>query len=162
MNDSKGDANMEVKSMQNIKKRGKKKMIGWIIALILVIIAFGVGALFCAPWSPINKEHKEAANLPIEAVDFSRLKDGTYTGEYAGGMYKWRVNQVQVEISSGKVTDIEPLGASDPNKKYPERDAIYGRVMEAQSLQVDTVSGATLTSKAYLKGLEDALIKAEK
>lgn len=32
--------------------------------------------------------------------------------------------------------------------------------IEAQSLQVDTVSGATLTSKAYLKSVENALMQA--
>jgi major membrane immunogen (membrane-anchored lipoprotein) len=32
-----------------------------------------------------------------------------------------------------------------------------GRVIREQSLQVDTISGATLTSKAFLKAIENAL-----
>jgi uncharacterized protein with FMN-binding domain len=39
---------------------------------------------------------------------------------------------------------------------------LFGRVLEERSLEVDAVSGATLTSRAYLKGLEDALKKAQK
>jgi uncharacterized protein with FMN-binding domain len=35
-------------------------------------------------------------------------------------------------------------------------------VIDAQSLQVDTISGATLTSKAYLKAVENALLKAQR
>jgi uncharacterized protein with FMN-binding domain len=157
-----GAIKMEGKSMKKTKKKGKRKMIGWVIALIFVVSAVGIGALFCAPWSPMHKEHEEAANLPIEAVDFSKLNDGTFTGEYAGGMYKWRPNKVQVTVASGKVNEIQLLNASEKEAKEPVHASIYDRVIEAQSLQVDTVSGATLTSKAYLKGLEDALLKAEK
>lgn len=152
---------MAVKNEVKIKKKGKRKMIGWIIALIIVAVAIGVGALFCGPGSSLNKEHKEAANLPIAAVDFSRLKNGTYVGEYAGGMYKWRVNKVQVTVASGKVKEIQLLDASEKEEKEPVHAALYNKIIEAQSLQVDTISGATLTSKAYLKGVEEALVKAE-
>lgn len=145
------------------KRKGKRRMIGWMIAIIVVAgLSYGVGGMFCAPWSPLKKEHEEAANVTIAALDFSKLKDGAWVGEYAGGMYKWRENKVQVTVSGGRVTDIQGLSPAEAGKKYPERDQVYDRVMQAQSLQVDVVSGATLTSKAYLKGLEDALVKAEK
>lgn len=144
------------------KRKGRRKMIGWLIGIVVFAgLLFLVGAMFCAPWSPLNKEHQEAKSLPIKEIDFSKLKDGTYVGEYAGGMYKWRANQVQVTVASGKVSDIEPYGTLDPNKKFTERDEMYSRVLKAQTLQVDVVTGATLTSKAYLKGVEDALVKAE-
>jgi uncharacterized protein with FMN-binding domain len=154
---------MEAREKPKGKRKGKRKMVGWIIAIVIVVaVAFGVGAMFCAPWSPLKKEHEEAANVPIAAVDFSGLQDGTYTGEYAGGMYKWRENKVQVTVSSGKVTDIKVLEDANKKETVPERDATYAKVLEAQSLQVDVVSGATLTCKAYLKGIEDAVLKAEK
>ncbi len=35
------------------------------------------------------------------------------------------------------------------------------RVIESQSLQVDTISGATLSSKAYLQAVENALLTAQ-
>ena len=38
---------------------------------------------------------------------------------------------------------------------------LYNRVIAAQSLQVDTVSGATLTGKAYLQCVENALLPAQ-
>jgi uncharacterized protein with FMN-binding domain len=133
-------------------------MIGWVIAGTVVAglgIAGGIG------WSLLSKEHKEAKSLPLNAVDFSKLSDGTYHGAYAGGMYKWRANECQVTVSSGQVTDIQLVGSSDPGAKNTQHQALYDRVIEAQSLQVDTISGATLTSKAYLQCVENALIQAQ-
>lgn len=133
-------------------------MIGWVIALIVVAvlgIAGGIG------WSKLSKEHREARSLPLNAVDFSRLSDGTYHGAYEGGMYKWRANECQVTVSSGRVTNIQLVGSQDPGGENTQHEALYDRVIETQSLQVDTISGATLTSKAYLQAVENALIQAQ-
>jgi uncharacterized protein with FMN-binding domain len=107
------------------------------------------------------KEHAEARSLPLDAVDFSRLNDGTYHGAYAGGMYKWRANVCDVTVMNGKVTGIQLAGSQDPGGKNTQHEALYDRVIEAQSLQVDTISGATLTSKAYLQAVENALVQAQ-
>jgi len=132
-------------------------MTGWIIVLIVLVVlgvAGGIG------WSFLSKEHKEARNLSLNVVDFSRLNDGTYVGAYEGGMYKWRANEVQVTVSSGRVTQIEPLrGVEDQGNGSTQM--LYDRVIAAQSLQVDTISGATLTSKAYLQAVENALLQAQ-
>jgi len=133
-------------------------MNGWVIALVVVAalgIAGGIG------WSKLSKEHREARSLPLDAVDFGKFNDGTYHGAYEGGMYKWRANECQVTVSSGRVTDIQLVGSSDPGGKNTQHVALYDRVIEAQSLQVDTISGATLTSKAWLQCVENALIQAQ-
>lgn len=145
-----------------IKKKTKRKknakLIGWIIAVM--IISLGVGGVI--GWSMLSKEHEEARNLPLNGVDFDRLNDGTYIGEYEGGMYKWRSNKVQVIVTSGKVTNIKLLRSKESNEEKINQSILYDRVIEAQSLQVDTISGATLTSKAYLQGVENALKQAQK
>jgi len=41
-------------------------------------------------------------------------------------------------------------------------ETLYDRVIAGQSLHVDTVSGATLTSKAYLQAVENALVQAQR
>jgi uncharacterized protein with FMN-binding domain len=133
-------------------------MMGWLIALAVVAglgIAGGIG------WSYLSKEHQEARSLPLNAVDFSKLTDGTYHGVYAGGIYKWRANECQVTVSSGKVADIQLAVSQDPGGKNTQHQELYDRVIRAQSLQVDTISGATLTSKAYLQAVENALIPAQ-
>lgn len=134
-------------------------MLGWIIAFVVVVglgIAGGIG------WSKLAKEHQEARSLPLNAVDFSKLNDGVYHGAYAGGMYKWRVNECDVTVTNGKVTDIQLAASQDPGSENTQHQALYDRVIQAQSLQVDTISGATLTSRAYLQAVENALVQAQR
>ncbi|MHC1770360.1 MAG: FMN-binding protein [Flexilinea sp.] len=141
-----------------MKGKGKRRMNGWIILLIVIVVLAAAGGI---GWSFLSKEHREAKSLPLNAVNFSKLNDGTYVGTYEGGMYKWRVNEVRVTVSSGKVIQIEPLkGVEDQGNGSTKM--LYDRVLENQSLQVDTISGATLTSKAYLQAIENALIQAQR
>jgi uncharacterized protein with FMN-binding domain len=139
--------------------KGERKMIGWVIALVVVA---GLAAAGGFGWSRLVKEHQEARSLPLDAVDFAKLNDGTYHGAYEGGMYKWRANECDVTVTNGQVTDIQLAVSQDPGGKNTQHKALYDRVIEAQSLQVDTISGATLTSKAYLQAVENALVQAQR
>jgi uncharacterized protein with FMN-binding domain len=138
-------------------------MIGWVITLTIVaglVVAGRIG------WANLEKEHREARSLPLNAVDFNTLNDGSYHGAYAGGMYKWRANECQVTVSSGKVASIQPILLKEPEnqrvqQEVEHRKMLYDRVVQAQSLQVDAISGATLTSKAYLQAVENALVQAQ-
>jgi len=141
------------------KREGKRSMAGWIITFIIVAV---VGAGGTAGWSRLAREHDEARNLPINDVDFSTLNNGSFIGEYEGGMYKWRANKVQVVVASGRVEEIKLISSSDPGAKNTNQALLFDRVMKAQSLQVDAISGATLTSKAYLKAVENALVNTQK
>ena len=64
-------------------------------------------------------------------------------------------------MSSGRVTDIQLVDSQDPGGENTQHEELFDRVIQAQSLQVDTISGATLTSKAYLQCVENALIQAQ-
>jgi len=113
----------------------------------------------------IDSEHDEAINLAIKDVDFSTLKPGEYTGYYTGGMYGWRENECKVIVDSvskdsSRVIKIELIRTVE-DRPQSFFDELYQRVVDKQSLQVDVISGATLTSKAHLKSIEDALLKSE-
>lgn len=140
-----------------MKRKGIVRMIIIIPVILLIVVALGLGGAAMLH----SRERREGKNLPIAAIDFRKLNDGTYIGEYEGGMKKWRANKVQVTVFSGKVTAIKILEHKE-NQKPEFTDKLYNRVIKAQSLQVDTISGATITSKAYLKSVENALIKAQK
>jgi uncharacterized protein with FMN-binding domain len=144
---------------QDGKLKKKKKGKGCLIALLIVIVILGAG--LGIGWLFLSKEHKEAASLPLNRVDFNKLTDGTYHGAYAGGMYKWRVNECKVTVTGGKVTDIQLVNSADPGAVNTDTKMLYDRVIKAQTLKVDTISGATLTSKAYLQCVENALIPAQ-
>jgi len=126
--------------------------------IIFILIVLSISLFSCYS---IRKEHQEARNLPIEAINFSQLKDGTYVGQYDGGMYQWRKNEVEVVIESGKVISIRLLNRDDPKAENSDHSILFKRVMQAQSLEVDAISGATLTSNAYLKAVEIALKNAQ-
>jgi uncharacterized protein with FMN-binding domain len=112
-------------------------------------------------WFYISREHREAANLPLNAIDFSSLNGGTYQGEVEGGMYKWRTNACEVIVSNGQVMDINLISSKDTEQLDGQLEMLYDRVIESQSLQADTVSGATLTSNSYLQAIENALVNAQ-
>jgi uncharacterized protein with FMN-binding domain len=74
-------------------------------------------------------------------------------------MYKWRVNETEVTITGGKVTGIKLISGVE-KRDGDSMEMLYDRVIKDQTLKVDTISGATLTSKAFLQGVENALIQA--
>ncbi|HON43348.1 MAG TPA: FMN-binding protein [Bacillota bacterium] len=121
------------------------KVIMWIVAG-LVILFVGAG-LLDAPG------RKAGERLQVGKVDFSSLKDGIYEGQYMGG--RWS-NKVRVTVASGKVTGIGIL--RDVWFRKPElTEQVVSDVIKSQSLEVDIVSGATVTTRAYLKAVENAL-----
>jgi len=113
----------------------------------------------------LSEEHEEAQSVTIKDINFSKLKKGQYSGYYAGGMYGWRENECQVIVDSitGDSSKVVTIELTKSKADYTEQflDTLYNRVLAKQSLQIDAVSGATLDSKACLKAIEDALIKAK-
>ncbi len=128
---------------------------------VILIILGGIGIIGSFFWYALKKEHTEAKNIPLAEIDFTALQDGQYKGGYAGGMYGWRANACKILIRDGKVWDIQLLNKKEEDQNQ-NNERLYDRVIQAQSLQVDTISGATLTSKAQLKAIENALQQAQK
>lgn len=141
------------------KVKGKRKGKGCIIIILTILFVLLIGGGI--GWYLLSKEHREARNLPLNAVDFDKLNDGTYDGVYAGGMYKWRFNECKVIVTNRKVTNIQLVSSKDPGAENAYTNMLYERIIQAQSLKVDTISGATLTSKAYLQCVENALVQAQ-
>ena len=140
-----------------MSKREGKKHKPLRIALAVLGIVFGVLVVVSLAALAITEgERREGRELPIADVDFSALPDGTYHGSYEGGRYGWRASEVEVTVSGGRVTQIEVVkSATPPTLALTER--LFAQVIAEQTLQVDAYSGATITSKAFLKSVEDAL-----
>jgi uncharacterized protein with FMN-binding domain len=137
------------------KRKGKHKMLIAIITVIAVVGLAGGGALLFT-----EGERREAKNLPIKAINIQQLRNGTFIGDYAGGKYKWRANKIQVTIEDHKLTGIKVLQNAKTQDNAAKKE-LFDRVLKSQSLQVDAISGATLTSKGYLKAIELALDQAK-
>ncbi|ATW28875.1 FMN-binding protein [Candidatus Formimonas warabiya] len=118
------------------------------IGIIFVLAAAG-GMLF------LTRGLESGRNLVIGEVHPSLLNDGTYQGEYQGG--RWS-NQINVTIKEHKITQIDLV----KDVKFPQpavADELFNKVMEKQNTNVDAVTGSTVTCKAYLKSIENALKK---
>ncbi|MCR4904170.1 MAG: FMN-binding protein [Butyrivibrio sp.] len=85
-------------------------------------------------------------------------KDGEYTGSAMGHNGEMTVS---VTIEGGVIAEVKPLASEDDDPYYTwVLKQIPGAIVEANSTDVDTVSGATISSKAMIKAVEDALGKA--
>jgi uncharacterized protein with FMN-binding domain len=75
---------------------------------------------------------------------------------------RWGPVQVQVRISGGKITDVTTLQIPNGNRTDDEINSyavpqLRQEVLDAQGADIDTVSGATVTSDGYRESLQAAL-----
>jgi uncharacterized protein with FMN-binding domain len=85
-------------------------------------------------------------------------------GTYKGSVVQTRFGavQVQITVSAGKISEVTALQLTDDDRKsiqISNRAAplLRTEVLSAQSASVKTISGATVTSNAYLSSLQAAI-----
>jgi uncharacterized protein with FMN-binding domain len=88
---------------------------------------------------------------------------GTVTGDVA--QTRWGPVQVQLTVTSGKITDVAVVQYPNGNGRDQEINSqalpiLIQETVQAQNAQIDMVSGATVTSDGYLQSLQSALDKA--
>lgn len=117
-----------------------------------------------APTSVQSQLLQSDSNTPTSTqAPTSVYKDGTYIGDTADAFYG--NIQVQATISNGRITDIQFL--QYPNDRGTsiainrQADPMLAQeAIQAQSANVDVVSGATDSSQAFIQSLQSALNKA--
>ena len=103
---------------------------------------------------PIQEYQRRMAAIEITEIDLNKVKDGEYTGEYdAVAVHA----VVSVTVKNHTITDIRLL--KHENGRGSAAEVIPNRVIEKQSLLVDTVTKATSSSKVILEAIEQALRK---
>jgi uncharacterized protein with FMN-binding domain len=85
-------------------------------------------------------------------------------GTYKGSVVQTRFGavQVQITVSAGKISEVTALQLTDDDRKsiqISNRAAplLRTEVLSAQSASIKTISGATVTSNAYLSSLQSAI-----
>jgi len=113
---------------------------------------------------PVSSATATPTAIPTPTKTQGQYKDGEYTGNTADAFYG--NIQVKAIIQGGKITDVQFL--QYPNDRstsiminqqampYLKQEAI-----QAQSAQVDIVSGATDSSQAFQQSLQSALSQAK-
>lgn len=91
---------------------------------------------------------------------------GSFSGQVTGGAVDvgFGTVQVQVTIQSGTITDIQaiqlPQGGHSGQVSNYAAPQLRSEALQAQSAQIDTISGATYTSEGYIQSLQSALTQA--
>jgi uncharacterized protein with FMN-binding domain len=85
---------------------------------------------------------------------------GTYDGELV--QTRFGTVQVQITVKAGQITDVTALKLTDAEGRSVQisnyaAPILRSEVLQAQSANVQTVGGATVTSDAYLTSLQAAL-----
>ena len=95
-----------------------------------------------------------------DSGDGAGYKDGTYTGEADG--FGGTV-AVEVTVKDGKIEVVEVTSAEKEDSAYlAMAEDIIPKIIEAQSAEVDTISGATFSSTGIKNAAEQALEQAVK
>lgn len=116
--------------------------------LVLVFIFIAASNIFY-----LTRGLEEGLSVEVGQVVMTNLNDGIYKGKYEHG--RWN-NEVNVMVKDNKIIKIDLV----KDVKFPQdnlSNEIFDRVIEKQNTTVDVVSQATVTSKAYLKSIENAL-----
>ena len=116
-----------------------------IVVVILLLVILG-GKLF------INSIVDKALRVPLRTPDLAALKDGVYEGSYTLSPVDV---EVRVTVKNNRIETIDILkhehGFGGPAEQ------ISDDVLQKQSLDVDVISGSTVSSKCILKAIETAL-----
>ena len=101
-----------------------------------------------------NRRGNLAGSVTIGNED---LKDGVYTGSGQG--YNGPIN-VRVTISNGLIKNIEILSYSDDNPYFNRARSVLSRILGKPGKSVDTISGATYSSRGIIDAVNNAIAKA--
>ncbi len=121
-----------------------------------------------APLGPISitgLQPTTAASTSSTSSTSAAYKDGTYQGPPVDAYYG--LVQVQVTIQTGAIQDVQFLQYPSDRRTSQQINSIampylQQEAVQAQSAQVDIISGATLTSEGFIMSLQSALQSAHR
>ena len=86
----------------------------------------------------------------------SSYRDGVFEGEYS-------FIKVRVKVEEGRISDIQILEHGGGGEKYENMvEPLISSIIENQSTDVDSITGATVSSVNLKKAVENALQSKEK
>ena len=100
------------------------------IGLLVIAIIVSMATIYLFRGMDSVKE------IEIGEINLEEIDNGVYEGDFSEG-FRWS-NTVSVSVYDNKIIEISVM-------------------KNQQSIHVDVVAGATLSSKAYLKAIENAL-----
>lgn len=128
-----------------------KKIILAVVCIAVISIGILGGRYLYQTW-----EYKRLiSEIVISNPNISKLPDGVYEGSYNAILV---AADVSVTVEGNKIKEIKLN--KHKNERGLKAEAITDKVIAAQSLEVDAVSGATNSSRVILKAIDNALSEA--
>ncbi|MCL1996238.1 MAG: FMN-binding protein, partial [Defluviitaleaceae bacterium] len=124
------------------------------------VILFVLGVLFLAGCAPLSDSvwAPPAALPPGTPLDLN-LTAGTFTGSAVS--WEGALLTLEVDVDTSRILDINIVNHGDtPLFAYMAFNAILPSIIESNSTGVSTISGATTTSLAVLRAVEEAMEQA--
>ncbi len=120
-----------------------------IILLIVIVIIGASGAYFI---NKANQALEELVNTQICGVNPTLYDDGVYEGTYKVFPIEVIVN---VHIVNHEITQIDLV--KHVNGQGQDAEIILGDIINAQSIDIDIITGATYSSLVILLAVQDAI-----
>jgi uncharacterized protein with FMN-binding domain len=114
--------------------------------------------------APVTLASAASSSVASTVAGGAQFKDGTYTGTPADAYYG--TVQVRAVISGSKLVSVAVLNYPADRSRSRAINSyalpqLTTEVVRAQSASVNIVSGATLTSQAYMRSVASALSQAK-
>jgi uncharacterized protein with FMN-binding domain len=112
---------------------------------------------------PTSASSAAAGGSTASTTTSGSAKSGTYTG--AATQTRYGTVQVQVTVASGKITNVVALQYPSSNSHSSSISqyavpTLISETLQAQTAQINAVSGATYTSQGFVQSLQAALVQA--
>lgn len=125
----------------------KKVLLG--ILVMVLVLAVGGGFMMVNLGKQTDAVMK---TLTIQNVNLAAIADGSYVGEFDA---KLVFAKVRTTVKDHRITGIEIIEHRNGRGKAGEQ--ITTEILDKQTLLVDAVSGATVSSKVIAKAVEVGL-----
>jgi uncharacterized protein with FMN-binding domain len=142
-----------------------RRIVIWLASTItIVVLLFGYH-------TSTNKTSSTAAahstSAPSSTSSPSSSSSSTKITSYTGSVAqtRWGPVQVKITVQDGKITKVSVLQQPNGNPKDQEINdyalpILVNETVDAQSANINMVSGATVTSDGYVRSLQAALDEA--
>lgn len=127
-----------------------KKVLKFVLIIIILMVLTAAGGIYY-----LTHGMDDVKEMSLNGINLTRISDGTYYGSCESG--RW-ANTLAIHVEGGRITKIDVSKDVRFVQEGVSND-LFEKVISKQDTRVDTVSGATITSKAYLKAIENAFVQ---
>lgn len=125
------------------------------VNIMLYVLLALAGILTFIDWSP-SEVPQEVIIMDKDTINYN---SGTFTGEAMG--FRGTL-QVSIDVEKDTILSIEVIKHKEDMKWYNRAIKVIDQMISNQNTDVDTISGATYSSRAIIEATKNAIEKAKK